>query len=100
MNEVSKIKNLAVDPVKLQYEHYVNKQKILEHPQILNRNMVVDVVFNKNKKIKVAGNPIYPLNAGTASCDRINFSANVSNSINVMPGLTFPESISNVSPTI
>ena len=31
MNEVSKIKNFAVDPVKLQYEHYVNKQKILEH---------------------------------------------------------------------
>ena len=26
MNEVSKIKNFAVDPIKLQYEHYVNKE--------------------------------------------------------------------------
>ena len=35
-----------------------NVKEILEHPQILERNMVVDVKFNKNKKIKVAGNPI------------------------------------------
>ena len=35
-----------------------NIKDILYHPQILERNMVVDVLFNKNKKIKVAGNPI------------------------------------------
>ena len=35
-----------------------NIREILELPQILNRNMVVEVIFNKNKKIKVAGNPI------------------------------------------
>ena len=35
-----------------------NIKEILEHPQILKRNMVVDVKFSKNKKIKVAGNPI------------------------------------------
>ena len=34
-----------------------NIQEVLEHPQI-NRNMIVDVKFSKNKKIKVAGNPI------------------------------------------
>ena len=35
-----------------------NIQEVLEHPQIINRNMIVDVKFSKNKKIKVAGNPI------------------------------------------
>ena len=35
-----------------------NIQEVLEHPQIISRNMIVDVKFSKNKKIKVAGNPI------------------------------------------
>ncbi|MBF96499.1 MAG: Acetyl-CoA:oxalate CoA-transferase [Alphaproteobacteria bacterium MarineAlpha9_Bin4] len=35
-----------------------NIKEILGHPQILDRNMIVDVKFNKNTKIKVSGNPI------------------------------------------
>ena len=31
MSEVSAVNNVAVDPIKLQYEHYVNKQNMLEH---------------------------------------------------------------------
>ena len=35
-----------------------NIQEALNLPQVLNRNMVVDVNFNNKTKIKVAGNPI------------------------------------------
>ena len=31
MSKVSAVNNVAVDPIKLQYEHYVNKQNMLEH---------------------------------------------------------------------
>ena len=31
MSEVSAVNNVAVDPIKLQYEYYVNKQNMLEH---------------------------------------------------------------------
>ena len=50
---IKKISSYGVPVSKLN-----NIKDILELPQILNRNMVVEVVFNKNKKIKVAGNPI------------------------------------------
>ena len=50
---IKKIKSHGVPVSKIN-----NVKEILEHPQILERNMVVDVKFNKNKKIKVAGNPI------------------------------------------
>ena len=50
---IKKISSYGVPVSKLN-----NIREILELPQILNRNMVVEVLFNKNKKIKVAGNPI------------------------------------------
>ena len=65
MNEVSKIKNLAVDPVKLQYEHYVNKQKILEHQnkKIVLTELMLEmyykqlerlVTYNRQKQLEYA----------------------------------------------
>ena len=65
MNEVSKIKNLAVDPVKLQYEHYVNKQEILEHQnkKIVLTELMLEmyykqlerlVTYNRQKQLEYA----------------------------------------------
>ena len=65
MNKVSKIKNFAVDPVKLQYEHYVNKQKILEHQnkKIVLTELMLEmyykqlerlVTYNRQKQLEYA----------------------------------------------
>ena len=65
MNEVSKIKNLAVDPIKLQYEHYVNKQEILEHQnkKIVLTELMLEmyykrleqlVTYNRQKQLEYA----------------------------------------------
>ena len=65
MNEVSKIKNFAVDPIKLQYEHYVNKQEILEHQnkKIVLTELMLElyykqlerlVTYNRQKQLEYA----------------------------------------------
>ena len=65
MSEVSTVKNLTVDPVKLQHEHYVSKQNILEHQnkKIVLTELMLEmyykrleqlVTYNRQKQLEYA----------------------------------------------
>ena len=65
MSEVSTVKNLAVDPVKLQHEYYVSKQNILEHQnkKIVLTELMLEmyykrleqlVTYNRQKQLEYA----------------------------------------------